>query len=155
MAEPVIVDDGGSTRIRQVGKHLDDLLIDLKEKAKKVGNPVSLHVLFLRPDCILSEVGSVPLADKDEIEIASGNGQRVNITVNKGLHFDLDLEMIGTLEDPILEARQYSDRRPGRNVQQRRYVIVNAGSIDTIKVKNGPVFDASAARSLYTLLWFG
>jgi hypothetical protein len=154
-AEPVIVDDGGSTRIRQVGdkKLLDKLMTDRKDKANSFWQraPV-VKVLYLGLDGIMNEVQSRSLATArtEHVLIESSNAQRVKVEVQKqAFGWDIEISLDAPAEPPIMEARQHTPR-------QRRYVIVNAGSIQRVTRSSdgSTLFDITRTPSLHTMLIF-
>jgi hypothetical protein len=153
MADAVIVDDGGSTRIKQLkgndadGK-MDDLISEKTDQAKGTFN--SLRVVFF--DAAGDPHGPIDRAlnANDRVVIQSGNLQKVIGMLNGAKKLSLSLES----EDPdnlesLVDAKQ--------NKQQRRYVVSNAGRILTVSINNAPAifdFDGNAehATSVYTMV---
>jgi hypothetical protein len=110
MADAIIFDDGGSTRIKQLGHKLDDLLDNSKDFAPGPFNK-------LRISCV------------DEAGVAgppTGGGGLFPIT-------DCQITVSGVNNiDPIIEARHSKG--------QRRYIVSNAPSIAKVEVNaQGPV----------------
>ena len=152
MADAVIVDDGGSTRIKQLkgndadGK-MDDLISEKTDQAK--GTFDSLRVVFF--DATGDPHGPIDRAlnANDRIVIQSGNMQKVVGLVNGANKLSLSLES----DDPDLESLVDAKQ----NKQQRRYVVSNAGRILTVSINNGaPIFDFENdndhATSVYTMV---
>jgi hypothetical protein len=134
MADAIIFDDGGSTRIKQLQQKLDDLLDNLKDFAK---GPFSK----LRISCIDKDGASKPptgggtfpitLVKNDTFKVFSGNhrleGRIVDRSAGTGTATDCQITVSGVNGiDPIIEARH--------NNGQRRYIVSNAPTIDKIEV---------------------
>jgi hypothetical protein len=140
MADAVIFDDGGSTRIKQLQRKLDDLLDNAKDFAK---GPFSK----LRISCVDRNGAAQPptgggtfpitLEKNDTFKIFSGNhrleGRIVDRSAGAGTSTDCQITVSGVSGiDPIIEARH--------NNGQRRYIVSNAPTIDKIEVNaDGPV----------------
>jgi hypothetical protein len=162
MGEAVIVDDGGSTRIKQLKDNvdMDDLMVapNTAQADGKFGNPGT-------PSCnlIISHIESgpntganspavtkdppIPMAAGDVVTITSGNGQTLTITLHNSRALTLQLSAAGGAT-PIVEARQQDLRR--------RYIVSNAGPISTIThsgVGANPVYSA-VAETVYTCVQF-
>jgi hypothetical protein len=153
MADAVIVDDGGSTRIKQLkgdeadGK-MDDLISEKTDQAK--GTFTTLRVVFF--DAAGNAHGPIDraLSANDRIVIQSGNQQKVVGLLNGAKKLSLSLES----DDPdnlesLVDAKQQK--------QQRRYVVSNAGRILKVKVNNAAAIfdfenDAEHATSVYTMV---
>ena len=153
-ADAVIIDDGGSTRIKQLkgndadGK-MDDLISEKTDQAK--GNFSTLKVVFFDaagvPHGPLGAAGN--LNPGDAFEIKSGNLQKIVGSVNGATKLSLSIESNALGLDPIVDAKQHK--------QQRRYVVSNAGPIVSVAINNAaPIFDtvnvALHATSVYTMV---
>jgi hypothetical protein len=160
MGAPVIVDDGGSTRIKQIiaGTNMDGLL-DLPSTAAALGPfgaagaaTCNLKVMHYKKDG--SNHGATvvfPLVGGDLVEVVSENQQRLRITLdNASANLLLQLDSLAPGVTPIAEALSSNG--------QRRYVVTNAGPIKTVTINPGPgvqpVFDNSsftpANKSIHT-----
>jgi hypothetical protein len=154
MADAVIVDDGGSTRIKQLQRKLDDLLDNSKDFAK---GPFAK----LRISCIdgagtsqpPTGAGAFPIAMvlNDTFKIFSGNhrieGRIVDRSSGTGTSTDCQLTVSGVNNtEPIIEARH--------NKGQRRYIVSNAPAIDKIEVNAaGPMQSFGIpAGTIYTVV---
>jgi hypothetical protein len=146
MAEPIIIDDGGSTRIKQLTTtaNMDRLLKDKGDQAD--GNfesggvaACALTIIEIKRDGTTSKVGPLALAKEDMVEIFSENDQKVTVTLgkNKKVSIDLATSKVGG-PDPIVEARQHH--------YQRRYIVSNAGPI--LQVVHTP--DTGPATTVFT-----
>ena len=134
MAEPVIVDDGGSTRIKQIkNTNMDDLLSNRGALAdgrfERPQNPgvaaCTLTVVHIEQDGTTNTVGPVNLAADSVVEIISANDQKLSVTLTRARRLNLDLTSSRDGgSDPIVEARHHGN--------QRRYIVSNAGPITEI-----------------------
>jgi hypothetical protein len=150
--DAVIIDDGGSTRIKQLkgnvadGK-MDDLISEKTDQAK--GKFKSLRIVFFDGDGNPHGPIDQSLNASDRIEIQSGNQQKIVGLLNGAKKLSLSLESDCVNLDPLVDAKQHN--------QQRRYIVSNAGPILTVKVNNAaPLFDAQNdaehATSVYTMV---
>lgn len=141
MGEPVIIDDGGSTRIRQLmGRKATGILDHLLEvkpptapSAPKSANDTApgpftrIVIVFLDVAGAANKATRkpIPLVAGDSFECSSENDQRVRGKITKGL--DCDITILGTARNkPIVEAHQCGG--------QRRYIVSNAGAIQSVSV---------------------
>jgi hypothetical protein len=152
MADAVIIDDGGSTRIKQMkgdvadGK-MDDLISDKADRAK--GKFDRLRVVFIDGDGEAHGPIDTPLNPNDAFEIRSGNQQKILGKLDNAQKLDLSLESDCEDLESLVDAKQHK--------QQRRYVVSNAGAILTVSINNAaPVFDAETnavhKTSVYTMV---
>jgi hypothetical protein len=140
MADAIIFDDGGSTRIKQIGAKLDDLLDNSKDFAR---GPFAM----LRITCI-DEAGvagpptggagvfPINMVLNDTFKIFSGNHRLEGRIVDRrpgGTDTDCQITVTGVNGiDPIIEARHSNG--------QRRYIVSNAPSMVKVEVNaQGPV----------------
>jgi hypothetical protein len=162
-AEPLIIDDGGSTRIKQLKDdvNMDKLLglagVFADKAAGEFEEPVgtfkcSVKVRYHETD------GShhiLPPADADrvlqhddKIEIVSQNGQVVTLSFDAGNKMVVKLTSSAAGIDPIVEAKQ--------NGRQRRYVVTNAGPVLTVTRRRVGadllIFNAAGTPSVYTMI---
>jgi hypothetical protein len=170
---PVIFDDGGSTRIKQLkdNVNMDGLLgtpvganIVCQDKAD--GPFVDVHGNFkchmtirfhqgdgtqnVLPPGSGGVAAGMDLVVSDTVVITSQNGQVATVTFDATnlLTVQLSTPVPGVI--PLVEAKQY--------LRQRRYVVVNAGPIQTVVfiralVTTG-IFDLNANPSIYTMVHF-
>jgi hypothetical protein len=151
MAEPVIIDDGASTRIRglwRAGLHSAGIIWRIDP-----GNPPRSNAVqcgpFHRVAIASVDIHGAPhavfeagLHPRDHFTVASGNCQFVNVRVDLGGHCTLSLQ--GEEHNPPeLEARMSGG--------SRRYVVANAGAIQRINgVIGGEPMDYHAQDAIYT-----
>lgn len=138
MADAVIFDDGGSTRIKQLGRKLDDLLDNAKDFAK---GPFTK----LRISCVDANgqsqpptgVGTFPIdmGLNHTFKVFSGDHRLEGRIVDRslvvppgtGTAADCQITVSGINGiDPIIEARHSKG--------QRRYIVSNAPAIVKIEV---------------------
>jgi len=160
MSSPVIIDDGGSTRIKQLkdNANMDSLLDQLQGTASDPFEnaahafacvmKVRIHDDQTANQQILPP-GGANLNAGDTVAIVSANGQVATLTFN-GAH-----RMVITLSGaagvpPAVEARQEGLRRC--------YHVANAGPIQTVTINPAPgvvpVFDVAVHPSIYTMVHF-
>lgn len=140
-AEAVIVDDGGSTRI-------------------KWNNPGGLgdmpNLLSVEPQTVTSSFNRVRIAYQQEdgtavnhidtpfntkVEIFSYKNQRVLLEKVGANNIRVTVYGFGGAE-PQVEAKQSKGKR--------RYIVSNAGAIEKVEVDSAKVFDTTATPALYT-----
>jgi len=162
MGEPVIIDDGGSTRIKQLkgatanGK-LDDLLDQSKDIAKGPFSQLNISCIdatgAANPPAGGTSTFPIAMANNDTFKIHSGDhrveGRIVNrsAAVPPGTVADCQITVSGVNNiDPIIEAKS------GKG--QRRYVVTNAPYIDKVDVNAaGPVQTFTVPPgTLYTIV---
>jgi hypothetical protein len=160
MADAVIIDDGGSTRIKQLRGnggatgHLDQLM-EPGNSDNAHGAFTELRIQFLDAD---GEPGEAITDSLDNngltvVTIQSDNGQNVTATVAGG---GLTLKLAATSQgvQPLVHGKQ--------NGNQRRYVVSNAGAIQKVTIKKGNnaatlIYDTQdddepEAASVYTMI---
>ena len=134
--DAVIIDDGGSTRIKQQNRTLDDLLNGTDSTA----NPFTTCQLSIvnidadgvatQADLVTSGGASTPTPipfNKGEAVVITSGDQKTTITfdrINSRLQIDLT-PSASTGPKPIVEARQAGSG-------QRRYIVSNAGAISEV-----------------------
>jgi hypothetical protein len=162
MSEPVIIDDGGSTRIRQTiaGQDMDGLL-SVPAESVAAGNfgqagaaRCNLKVMHYKKDA--SHHGqntTIPLSGGNSVEIVSENQQSVIVALNNAdATLRICLQSLTGGVVPVVEASNDNG--------QRRYVVRNAGSISKVTVNPGAnvVFDSGSLppdlRSIHTAVFF-
>jgi hypothetical protein len=142
MADAVIVDDGGSTRIKRLmsnGIGEMDSLLDVDDLTTPTGSRGSTHdinkafndaVIGCQDDT--GAVTGVPISTFNTIEIASQLDQSVFITKTTT---KLSITVFSNVSDPIVEAKQHK--------KKRRYVVANSGPILTVKVNGTKIYDVA------------
>ena len=156
-ASPVIFDDGGSTRIKQVKDdvNMDRLLDALTDQADGsfkdgAGNfRCTMKVRFHDHDGEQHvPLVTVPLAQGDVVTIVSQNQQVARVTfapVTFVMTIALSSAVGGVV--PIVEAKHQG--------RQRRYIVTNAGAIATVSVNGAQVHPPAGAQpSVYTMILF-
>jgi hypothetical protein len=157
-ADAVIIDDGGSTRIKQLkgtasGK-MDDFLD--KKKGHPDGDFSNIRVVALKADGTPLLTRDQPLKKSDSFKIISANKQNVECEMEnngKTIHLSLTSDSAGV--EPLVEGKQHQ--------QQRRYVVTNAGPIQKVEfTENVPstppvtsLFDITKSpdnQSVYTMV---
>ena len=156
MANPVIVDCGGSTRLKRLLPAGFGELNSLLDVDPAVNPPRSVHVLN-RPFANVA-VASVdqagvatqnlnsPIAGNDNFTIVSENGQQVVMQIN-GARTSLTITVQGQAGNPpLVEAKHFN--------KKRRYVVINAGAITSIAgTANGAPFAFNATpNTIYVTL---
>lgn len=162
MAEPVIVDDGGSTRIRQVkdnGYEMDTFLINGTATASgpfkdAQGNPkVVVRISTVNDDGSFKTPGNpadwtdVNMVAGDKLTISTSTKHTVNAQLdpNGNLSFVIDV----SAGDRFIEARQTRLRR--------RYIVLNGGVIEAIDLSRDnektSIF-TSNPKTIYTCVAF-
>ena len=158
MADAVIIDDGGSTRIKQLkgnaanGK-LDELLDQAKDFAKGPFSQLRIACIDARGVSGPPELNGAPapagtfpvaMGNNHTYKLHSGNHRVEGRIVNRaaanppGSVADCQITVSGINGiDPVIEARH--------NNGQRRYIVSNAPSIDKIDV------NAAGAAVTYTV----
>jgi hypothetical protein len=139
MADAVIVDDGGSTRIKQLRHKLDALLDNSDAVAQ--GPFSSLRISCVDENGASGEPGGggafpIAMALDDTFKIFSGNHRLEGRIVDGrpgGTATDCRISITGVNNtDPIIEARSSKG--------QRRYIVSNAPVIGKVEVNaQGPV----------------
>jgi hypothetical protein len=153
MADAIIFDDGGSTRIKQLRQKLDDLLDNSKDFAR---GPFTT----LRISCVdetgasgpPTGAGTFPIAMvlNDTFKIFSGDHRLEGRIVDRtpgGTATDCQVTVSGINNiEPIIEARHSKG--------QRRYIVSNAPAIVKIEVNaQGPVQTFGIpAGTIYTMV---
>lgn len=156
MADAVIIDDGGSTRIKQLkgtaSGHMDDFLD--KKKGHPDGDFSNIRVVALKADGSTLLTRNQPLLKSDSFKIVSMNKQNVEGEMEnngKTIHLSLTSDVPGV--DPLVDSKQHQE--------QRRYVVSNAGPIQRVEFTvdgTGPIphlFDITKAPdkdSVYTMV---
>jgi len=150
MGAPIIIDDGGSTRIRRVKEDAIGEMDSLLTVDSDSGTPKSEHKLddpdgFSQVLIVWQNKYGVPdsfTMPFQKVEITSHFGQ--NVTLEKSGN-KLTITLSGTVMPPIVEARQHK--------KKRRYIVSNSGPIETVTVDGTLVYDTEADQpgSLTTL----
>ena len=159
MADAVIVDDGGSTRIKQLkgaggATGVMDQLIEPGNSDNAHGAFGDLRIQFLdkdgKPGTAITDTFPAGLT---VVTITSDNGQTLTATVASG---NLTIKLTATCAgvEPLVHGKQ--------NGNQRRYVVSNAGAIQKVEIKKGSsatnkIFDTTVASrpesaSVYTMI---
>jgi hypothetical protein len=143
MADAVIVDDGGSTRIKRLmsnGIGEMDSLLDVDDLTTPPNSRGSTHDLNKVYDNAVigcqDDTGAVTNVPIDSsfgtIEISSQLDQSVLI---KKTNTKLTITVFSKVADPIVEAKQHK--------KKRRYVVANSGPIQTVKVDGTKIYDVN------------
>ena len=160
--DPVVIDDGGSTRIKKLrnpesGNSLGemDTLMDVKHDRPEPGKSTSenttnfrnrgygerVTVSFVNSSGVAATAPGFPVDNFKFVKIVSGD-ETIQHTIVGEAQTDGKLHIAITghrLNPPIVDARQHE--------LQRRYIVTNAASIISVEVTpaSGPVvvFDAS------------
>ena len=158
-ADAVIIDDGGSTRIKQLkgsggATGVLDQLMEPGNSDNANGLFADLRIQFLdrdgKPGTAITD--SFP-AGLSVVTIQSDNGQTLTATIASG---NLTLKLAASCAgvEPLVHGKQ--------NGNQRRYVVSNAGAIQKVEIKKGSgattkLFDTTVASrpesaSVYTMI---
>jgi hypothetical protein len=168
--DPVIVDDGGSTRIKHVRSSASDVgamesLVNVQPggggaqsshtfSGASVGGFTRMQVVYLDQASGNATPTTRTLAPGDKVEIVSG---AMKVTLDVG-STSSTLTVFGpTANEPVVESKQAKVKAGGTR-RQRRYVVSNAPPIDTVTHTSGGtstvVFDSSTVTSVYTMVHF-
>jgi len=142
MADAVIVDDGGSTRIKRLMSNgigeMDSLLDvdDLTTPANSRGSTHDINKAYTTAVIGCQDntgtVANVAITFNGPIEISSQLDQSVLISKT---NTKLTITVFSKVSDPIVEAKQHK--------KKRRYVVANSGPIQTVKVNGTKVYDVN------------
>jgi hypothetical protein len=145
MADPVIVDDGGSTRIKRLTNGVGAMngLLDVDPNANPPQSTESVHGPFSHITVVtIDDTGAATtaldtdLVAHDTFTIFSANDQATVGTIDHTGKLTLSLQ--GTTHNiPMVEARQLA--------KKRRYEVTNAGPIQQI---SGTLNGAAASFSI-------
>jgi hypothetical protein len=140
MADAIIFDDGGSTRIKQLGHKLDDLLDNSKDFAQGPFNKLRISCVdeagVAGPPTGGGGLFPITMVLNDTFKIFSGDHRLEGRIVDRtpgGTATDCQITVscVNNI-DPIIEARHSKG--------QRRYIVSNAPSIAKVEVNaQGPV----------------
>jgi hypothetical protein len=147
MADPVIIDDGGSTRIKQLkgvaSGHMDDFLD--KKKGHPDGDFSNIRIVALKADGTTLLTRNEPMNKSDSFTITSVNSQLVLCEMEnngKTIHLSLDAEpavkALGV--EPMVEGKQHG--------LQRRYIVSNSGPIKKVEFTDD---SAGATKTLFDI----
>jgi len=142
--DAVIIDDGGSTRIKQLKGTATGRMDELLEP----GNSDNAHGAFGNLRIQYLDKNGVPgaaivdpaLGSPCTITISSANNQTVIADIGNMSKLTVTLSSGSAGVEPLVHSKQ--------NGPQRRYVVSNAGSIQKVEVKKG----AAAATKIYDIL---
>ena len=160
MADAVIIDDGGSTRIKQLkgtaSGHMDDLLD--KKKGHPDGDFSEIKVVALGADGTTLWQKEQQMKKSDSFKIISLNSQNVEGEMEnngKTIHLSLTVDPAANGIEPLVESKQHK--------QQRRYIVSNAGPIQKVEYTEADpadpreqqplvLFDLTNTPSVYTMV---
>lgn len=147
MGEPVIIDDGGSTRIKRLlpgnGIGEMDSLLDVDDLQSPVGSRGSDHTVNDAFSSVLivcqDKTGAFTLsfAAFTKVEVSSALNQQLSAEKVAG---KLKITVFSTVSDPIVESKQHK--------KKRRYVVSNSGPIEAVSVDGAIVYDTRANGTL-------
>jgi hypothetical protein len=156
MADAVIVDDGGSTRIKQINGattngRLDALLDKLQDTAKGPFTKLTISCINTTgasglPTGATAATFPIEMANNDTFKIFSGD-HRVEGRIVAGDDCQITVSGVDNTQ-PVIEARHSKAK------DQRRYVVSNAPTIDKVDVNaSGPVQTFSVPNgTVYTMV---
>jgi hypothetical protein len=140
MAEAVVIDDGGSTRIKRVlganGVGEMDSLLNVKgiTPSPRKGSTHNVNDAFTSVLIVFQDKTGNPFTMTFTltrgVDITSALGQNVSAKANGT---KLDLTVFSDTSEPIVEAKQHDGKR--------RYVVSNSGPIETVTVDGTLVLD--------------
>jgi len=169
MSDPIVVDCGGSTRIKKILSNggFGDMatLLDVGDltppppliagtgplPANATGSQYKANGPFTNMNIVFQDAAGVPftipVAVLNSFLIVSNGGQNVRGDFVGGAP-DLVLTLYSTVSDPLVEAKQ--DRADHAKKGRRRYIVSNAGPVKSVFLNvaalpppNPAVFDAS------------
>jgi hypothetical protein len=151
MADAVIVDDGGSTRIKRLmsnGIGEMDSLLDVDALTNPANSRGSEHDINRQYNTAVigcqdeqGTVVNVAINSFATIEIGSQLDQNVLITNTT----KLTITVFSKVSDPIVEAKQHK--------KKRRYVVANSGPIQTVKVNGTKVYDVNNSPTGHDVIY--
>jgi hypothetical protein len=139
MADAVIVDDGGSTRIKRVmtGSAVGamDSLLDVDDLGNGTrGSDHTINDTFSKLLIVIQDKFGKPFQINDSsftmVEVSSGLSQEIVADKSSG---SLTVTVFSATTDPIVESKQHK--------KKRRYVVSNSGPIEKIAVDGAIVFN--------------
>jgi hypothetical protein len=154
MADPMIIDDGGSTRLKRIvqnGVGAMNGLLDVDDTANPPQSSETLNgpfsnvtVVTIDGNIVATTPVNNPISPNDTFTISSLNGQSVVVTITAGSGCVISVR--GSQNNaPLVEAKQLK--------KKRRYVVINAGPIQSITVVlSGTSTNISTAGNLYSTL---
>ena len=154
--DPVVVDDGGSTRITRLAPNgsgvIDkDKLVDVNKKMNPPQSSAGVKGPFTHIRVVTIDHTGIPiqaldlaLVANDNFTIRSGNGQKTIGTVDQAGRLTLALKG-PPAHAPHVEARQVNNNK-------REYVVTNAGRIRRVvgTINGGPADLHVPANNFYT-----
>jgi hypothetical protein len=148
MADAIIFDDGGSTRIKRVlqGSAVGamDSLLDVDDLASgDRGSDHTINDAFTKLMVVCQDKKGEPFKITDTsfntVEIASAMNQEILIEkVNSGA--GIRVTVFSGVTDPIVESKQHK--------KKRRYVVSNSGPIERIMVDGAVVYNTRPSEGL-------
>ena len=153
MADPVVFDDGGSTRVKRLmqgGIGALNGLLDVDPNANPPGSSDSVNGPFTHIRVVTIDQTGLPnvsidsaLMANDTFTITSANGQTaVGMVDNNG---KLSIALQGLPNNvPLVEARQFN--------KKRRYEVTNAGAIQQVAgtINGAPANFNVPGQNIYT-----
>jgi hypothetical protein len=139
MAEAIIFDDGGSTRIKRVmtGTAVGamDSLLDVDDLGDGTrGSEHTINDSFSKLLIVTQDKTGKPFTITDTsfttVEVSSGLAQEIIAEKSAGA---LTITVFSAISDPIVESKQHK--------KKRRYVVSNSGPIEKITVDGTIVFN--------------
>jgi hypothetical protein len=140
MADAVIFDDGGSTRIKRVKNGVlgaMDSLLDVDDLGNGTrGADFKINDSFNHLLIVVQDTNGKPFEIQDSsfatVEISSALSQEISAVKNAAAT-SLTLTVFSSVSEPIVESKQHN--------KKRRYVVSNSGPIEKIKVDGTVVFN--------------
>ena len=146
MAEPVIFDDGGSTRIKRLlpgtGVGEMDSLLDVDTLTSPVGARGSDHTVNEAFSKVLivcqDKTGPFTLSfsGSTKVEVSSALNQQLSAEMVAG---ELKITVFSTVSDPSWNPN---------STRKRRYIVSNSGPIETVSVDGTLVYDTRQGGTL-------
>jgi hypothetical protein len=153
MCKPVIFDDGGSLRIREMQDNVTmDGLMD------PPANPVPSNQNFLNAQGNFQSTLTVRYQDEDGVfttvpqsgglyGLALAAGDTITIASNKHT-------AVITFQGNVLNVLLTTSANASQEGPRRRYVVSNFGKIQTVTQTGGTVFDLSGIARSFTMVHF-
>ena len=139
MPDTVIIDDGGSTRIKKVTTTTAvgamDSLLDVVDRPDGThGSDHTITDSYSHLRIVIQDKLGKPfqITDASFTSVAISSGLDQEITVDKDTT-SLTLTVFSATSDPIIESKQHK--------KKRRYVVANSGPIEKILVDGAIVFN--------------
>jgi hypothetical protein len=146
---PILIDDGGSIRIRQLkdAVTMDGLIGAFTDKSDEKFATCIVAVHYHAQDGTETAINPVNLNSGDTVTITSSSLQAITVAFTANNPLTITILPPAPGMNPVVEAKQENSRRV--------YIIANAAPLQTVTVNAGaPTFNAANTPSIYTMVHF-